>query len=33
MTAATNIRVMRARKETICPICQQPIRVGQQIAK
>jgi hypothetical protein len=26
-------RVMRARKETMCPHCLQPVRVGQLIAK
>jgi hypothetical protein len=26
-------RVMRARRESLCPVCYCPIRVGQQIAK
>jgi hypothetical protein len=26
-------RVMRARRESLCPVCCCPIRVGQQIAK
>ena len=26
-------RVMRARRESMCPICRCPIRVGAQIAK
>jgi hypothetical protein len=27
------MRVMKARRETICPLCLAPIRVGQVIAK
>ena len=26
-------RVMKARHESMCPICQEPIRVGQLIAR
>jgi hypothetical protein len=26
-------RVMRARRESLCPVCRCPIQVGQQIAK
>jgi hypothetical protein len=34
MTApALASRVMKARRESMCPTCQAPIRVGQQIAK
>ena len=28
----TASRVMKARRSSICPICQLPIRIGQQIA-
>ena len=26
-------RVMKARRESMCPHCRQPVRVGQRIAK
>ena len=35
MTAPAKLatRVMRARRESTCPVCRAPIHVGQQIAK
>lgn len=33
MTVQLATRVMRARRETICPLCRAPIHVGQLIAK
>jgi hypothetical protein len=27
------VRVMKARRESVCPLCLAPIRVGQVIAK
>jgi hypothetical protein len=33
VTARLATRVMRARRESTCPVCRGPIRVGQQIAK
>ena len=33
MTAYLATRVMKARRETMCPSCQAPIRPGQLIAK
>lgn len=26
-------RVMKARRESVCPLCRGPIRIGEQIAK
>jgi hypothetical protein len=33
MTVALADRVMRARRETLCPVCLQPMKVGQLIAR
>jgi hypothetical protein len=33
VTGRLATRVMRARRESTCPVCRGPIRVGQQIAK
>jgi thiamine phosphate synthase YjbQ (UPF0047 family) len=33
MTTQLATRVMRARRESICPTCRRVIRVGDQIAK
>ena len=26
-------RVMKARRESVCPLCREPVRIGQLIAK
>lgn len=33
MTRMLASRVMRARRESTCPLCRGPVRVGQQIGK
>lgn len=33
MSAQLATRVMKARRESECPVCRSPIRIGQLIAK